>query len=144
MMARLVPSSVLLEMRPLQGPSAGRGVGSYARGLLGGLIAEGFDSRLTLLLDSGLEEPSLPKGQYRLAGSRRRYHGQLATYEEAVALGADLAPIRPSLYHATDLRLPARPPCPLVVPLHTLIPWAHGLPRNRAERLRFPPGKRAR
>src|SRR5712664_2590024 len=55
--------SVLLDMRPLQGPSAARGVGTYAAGLLGGLIAEGFDSRLTLLLDSGLEEPSLPKGQ---------------------------------------------------------------------------------
>ena len=84
MMARLVTSSVLLDMRPLQGPSAGRGVGSYARGLLGGLIAEGFDSRLILLLDSGLDEPSLPSGRYRLAGSRRRYHGQLeaATREE--------------------------------------------------------------
>src|SRR6266851_2876515 len=142
MMARLVTSSVLLDMRPLQGPSAGRGVGSYARGLLGGLIAEGFDSRLTLLLDSGLEEPSLPSGRYRLVGSRRRYHGQLAAYEEAVALGADLARIRPALYHATGLRLPGRPPCPLVVTLHDLIPWAWGGPRMRGERLRFWPGKR--
>ena len=29
---------MLLDMRPLQGPSAVRGVGSYARGLLKGLI----------------------------------------------------------------------------------------------------------
>jgi len=43
-------------MRALQGPSAGRGVGSYAKGLLKGLIAEGFDSNLTLLLDAGLAE----------------------------------------------------------------------------------------
>ena len=142
MMARLVTSSVLLDMRPLQGRSSGRGVGSYARGLLGGLIAEGFDSRLTLLLDAGLEEPSLPPGRYRLVGSRRRYHGQLAAYEEAVALGADLARIRPALYHAIDLRLPGRTPCPLVVTLHDLIPWAWGGPRMRGERLRFWPGKR--
>src|SRR4030081_1105704 len=75
MMARPVNSTrnassdrprVLLDMRPLQGPSAGRGVGSYARGLLKGLIAQGFDSRLTLLLDAGLDEPALPPGAYRL------------------------------------------------------------------------------
>jgi glycosyltransferase involved in cell wall biosynthesis len=129
-------------MRPLQGPSAGRGVGSYARGLLKGLIAEGFDSRLTLLLDAALDEPSLPPGRYLLAGSRRRYHGQLAGYEDAVALRTDLERIRPDAYHAIDLRLPGRSPCPLVVTIHDLIPWAWGGPRMLGERLRFWPGKR--
>jgi glycosyltransferase involved in cell wall biosynthesis len=129
-------------MRPLQGPSAGRGVGSYARGLLGGLIAEGLDSRLTLLLDAALDEPSMPPGRYQLAGSQRRYHGQLAGYEEAVALRADLERIRPDLYHAIDLRLPGRSPCPLIVTVHDLIPWAWGGPRMRGERLRFWLGKR--
>lgn len=133
---------MLLDVRPLQGPSAGRGVGSYARGLLGGLIAEGFDSRLTLLLDAGLDEPSLPPGGYELAGSRRRYHGQLAAYEDAVALRVDLERIRPTLYHAIDLRLPGRAPCPLVVTLHDLIPWAWGGPRMSGERLRFWVGRR--
>lgn len=129
-------------MRPLQGPSAGRGVGSYARGLLGALIAEGFDSRLTILLDAGLDEPSLPPGRYQLAGSRRRYHGQLAGYEEAVALRSDLSRIGPDLYHAIDLRLPGRSPCPVAVTVHDLIPWAWGGPRMRGERLRFWLGKR--
>ena len=129
-------------MRPLQGPSAGRGVGSYARGLLKGLIAEGFDKRLTLLLDAGLDEPSLPPGDYRLAGSRRRYHGQLAAYEEAVALRSDLERIRPDLYHAIDFRLPGRSPCGLAVTVHDLIPWAWGGPRMRGERLRFWLGQR--
>ena len=129
-------------MRPLQGPSAGRGVGSYAKGLLGGLIAEGFDSRLTLLLDAGFDEPPLPPGRYQLAGSRRRYHGQLAAYEEAVALRADLERIRPSLYHAIDLRLPGRSPVPFAVTLHDLIPWAWGGPRMRGERLRYWLGRR--
>jgi glycosyltransferase involved in cell wall biosynthesis len=147
MMARLVSpnragKSVLLDGRPLQGPSAIRGVGSYARGLLKGLIAEGFDSRLTLLLDAGLAEPQLPAGSYKLAGSRRRYHGQLAAYEEAVALGADLERIKPALYHAIDLRFPGRSPCPLAVTVHDLIPWAWGGPRMKGERLRFWLGKR--
>jgi glycosyltransferase involved in cell wall biosynthesis len=134
--------AVLLDMRPLQGPSADRGIGTYAAGLLGGLIAEGFDSMLTLLLDADRPEPALPPGAYRLAGSRRRYHGQLSAYEDAVALGSDLQRIRPAAYHAIDLRLPGRSPCPLVVTLHDLIPWALGGPRMRGERLRFWLGKR--
>src|SRR5260370_11282134 len=75
--------SVLLDMRPLQGPSAKRGVGSYANGILRGLIEEGFDANLTLLPDSGLPVPPLPVGEYRLASSRRRYHGHLAAYQGA-------------------------------------------------------------
>jgi glycosyltransferase involved in cell wall biosynthesis len=109
---------------------------------LNGLIAEGFDSSLTLLLDADLPEPSLPSGAYRLAGSRRRYHGQLSGYEEAVALGADLRRIGPDIYHAIDLRLPGRAPCGLVVTLHDLIPWAWGGPSMRGERFRFWIGKR--
>src|SRR5207244_4401420 len=80
--------------------SAGRGIGTYALGLLQGLISQGFDSNLTLLLDADFPEPSLPAGGYKLAGSRRRYHGQLSAYEEAVALGSDLQRIRPDVYHA--------------------------------------------
>jgi glycosyltransferase involved in cell wall biosynthesis len=135
-------SSVVLDMRPLQGPSADRGVGSYAAGLLAGLVSEGFDSRLTLLLDADLPDPQLPAGAYKLAGSRRRYHGQLSAYEEAVALGADLQRIGAGVYHAIDMRLPGRSPGALVVTLHDLIPWAWGGPRMRGERLRFWPGKR--
>jgi glycosyltransferase involved in cell wall biosynthesis len=133
--------SVLLDVRPLQGPSAGRGIGTYAMGLLGGLVAAGFDSNLTLLLDADLPEPALP-GSFKLAGSRRRSHGQLSAYEEAVALGTDLQRIRPDVYHAIDLRLPGRAPCSLVVTLHDLIPWAWGGSRMRGERFRFWLGKR--
>ena len=134
--------SVLLDMRPLQGPSAGRGVGSYARGLLGGLIKAGFGANLTLLLDVAFDEPVLPPGAYRLAGCRRRYHGQLAAYEEAVALSGDLRRMAPDVYHAIDLRLPGRSPCPLVVTVHDLIPWSWGGSRMRGERFRYWTGKR--
>jgi glycosyltransferase involved in cell wall biosynthesis len=134
--------SVLLDMRPLQGPSASRGIGAYAAGLLGGLISMGFDSNLTLLLDVAFPEPSLPSGAFKLAGSRRRYHGRLSAYEEAVALGADLQRIGADVYHAIDLRLPGRTNGGLVVTLHDLIPWAWGGPRMRGERLRFWLGKR--
>ena len=133
---------VLLDARPLQGPSAQRGIGTYARGLIGGLISEGFDSNLTLLLDVGLPEPELPKGSYALAGARRRYKGQLSAYEEAVALNADLKRIGKDVYHAIDLRLPGAPPHPMVVTLHDLIPWAWKDRSMRGEQLRFWLGRR--
>lgn len=123
-------------MRPLQGPSAGRGIGAYARGLLGGLVAAGFDNHLSLLLDVAYDEPAMPPGRYRLVGSRRRSHGQLAAYEDAVALTADIRRLGPDVYHAIDLHLPGSSPCPLAVTLHDLIPWAWGGPRMRGERLR--------
>jgi glycosyltransferase involved in cell wall biosynthesis len=129
-------------MRPLQGPSAGRGVGTYARGLLKGLVEVGFDANLTLLLDADLPEPNLPSGRFDLAGLRRRYRGQLSGYEEAVALNADLARLKPDIYHAIDFRLPGRSPCPLVVTVHDLIPWAWGGPSMRGERMRYWLGKR--
>jgi len=131
--------SVLLDMRPLQGPSAVRGVGAYARGLLKGLIRAGFDSNLTLLLDVDFDAPALPVGQYKVAGCRRRSHGQFAAYEDAVALTADLQRVGPDIYHAIDFHLPGRSPCPLVVTLHDLIPWVWGGPHMRGERIRYLP-----
>jgi len=104
--------------------------------LLGGLVRAGFDSRLSLLLDVAFDEPALPPGRYKLVGCRRRSHGQLAAYEDAVALTADIRRIGPDVYHAIDLRLPGRSPCPLVVTLHDLIPWTWGGPRMRGERFR--------
>jgi len=134
--------SVLLDMRPLQGPSAARGVGAYARGLLAGLIEIGFDSRLTLLLDAAFDTPALPVGGYKLAACRRRSHGQLAAYEDAVALNADIRRLSPDVYHAIDFHLPGRSPRPLVVTLHDLIPWTWGGAVMRGERLRYWVGKR--
>ena len=129
-------------MRPLQGPSGARGVGAYARGLLTGLIEAGFDRHLTLLLDVAFETPSLPVGEYRLVGCRRRNHGNLAAYEDAVALNSDIARVAPDLYHAINFQLPGRSPRPLVVTLHDLIPWAWGGPVMRGERLRYWVGRR--
>jgi len=129
-------------MRPLQGASAGRGVGAYARGLLKGLVAAGFDSDLTLLLDVAFDAPPLPVGDYKLAGCRRRSHGRLAAYEDAVLLNRDIQRIGPDVYHAIDFHLPGRSPVPLAVTLHDLIPWAWGGPRMRGERLRYWPVRR--
>ena len=132
---------VLLDVRPLQGPSAGRGIGSYVRGLIAGLAEEGFAGRLAFLAFEDRELPSLPSGP-PVQTVRRRWHGRLRAYEEAAVLGFDLDRIRPALYHAVDFNLPRRAPCPVVVTVHDLIPWAYGGPRMLGERVRYWAGKR--
>jgi glycosyltransferase involved in cell wall biosynthesis len=136
-----VDGRVLLDVRPLQGPSAGRGIGSYVRGLISGLVENGFADRLAFLAFADRELPALPPGP-RVHAVRRRWHGRLRAYEEAAVLGFDLDRIGPSLYHAVDFNLPRRAPCPVVVTVHDLIPWAFGGSRMIGERIRYWPGKR--
>lgn len=136
-----MPAEILIDARPLQGASAVRGIGTYVRHLLQALAAANGRERLAVLLDSAAPEPQLPTG-VQTRWVRRRYHGRLATYEDAVALAADLDRVRPALFHATTLRLPGRAPCPVVVTVHDLIPWSWGGPRMAGEQVRYLPGKR--
>lgn len=130
---------IIVDARPLQTADAERGIGRYVRGLLGALAAEGHGYRLAALVQSGLPLPELPDAGLVAYRVNRRWVGRLAVYEDAVQLPADLSRIQPLLFHATRLSLPARSPCPLVVTLHDLIPWALGGPRMLGERLRFRP-----
>lgn len=132
---------VLVDARPLQGASSLRGMGSYVRGLLGGLVSAGFDDRLALLLDGGMPLPQLPDGDYVVFTVRRRYRGRFAPYEDATALPGELEGLSPDLYHATTLSLPGRIPCPMIVTLHDLIPWALGGRHMIGERLRYRIGR---
>ncbi|MFZ0218003.1 MAG: glycosyltransferase family 1 protein [Candidatus Dormiibacterota bacterium] len=133
---------VLLDIRPLQGADAVRGIGTYVRGLLGGLVEEGFDNRLALLIDSRSPLPPLPRGDFVAFSVHPRYRGRTGLVEEAVTLGSKLGRIAPDLYHAPSLALPGRSPVPLVVTLHDLIPWAFGGKSLRGERVRWWLGRR--
>src|SRR5256886_16347338 len=106
------------------------------------MVREGSGPTLRLWVDARPGERELPAGKFKLAGSRRRYSGNFAAYEEAVALGADLKRIGPDVYHAIDLKLPGRSPCRLVVTLHDLIPWALSGSRMWGERARYWLGRR--
>jgi glycosyltransferase involved in cell wall biosynthesis len=128
---------VLLDARPLQGPDAQRGIGSYVRGLIAGLRDEGFADRTALLFDAGLPLPRVPGGDFVAFTVRRRYHGRSGTIEESVVMGDDLARIRPALYHATTLALPGRSPVPVLATVHDLIPWAVRSWRMLGERSRW-------
>lgn len=141
-MAGARTSRVLIDARPLQGPDAVRGIGSYVRGLLSGLLEEGFDRHVALLLDGRLPAPSLPQGDLVAYSIRPRYRGRLGLLEEAATLGAQLERIGPALYHATTLALPGRSPVPLVATLHDLIPWAVDGRAMWGERSRWWVGRR--
>ena len=133
---------IVIDARPLQDDHAVRGIGSYVRGLVVGLRAEGFDGRTALLFDAGRPVPPLPRGDWQAYAVRRRYRGRAGLVEEAQRMGRDLRRLRPALYHATTLALPASSPVPLVVTLHDLIPWVAGGWRMLGERTRWWLGRR--
>ena len=133
---------VLLDARPLQGADSQRGIGSYVRGLISGLLDERFDGQTALLFDAGLPLPPIPSGDFVAYTVRRRYRGRLGLVEEAAMLGSRLARFSPGVYHATTLALPGRSPVALVVTLHDLIPWVTGGWRMAGERSRWWLGRR--
>jgi glycosyltransferase involved in cell wall biosynthesis len=128
------PGEVLLDVRCLQGPSARRGIGTYARGLTRALSEAGFE--YSVLFDEDLDMPALPDAVDKVHRVRRRSHGRFGEWEDAAALRADLDRIRPALFHALTLSLPGSSPCPVAVTVHDLIPWAFGGWRMLGERLR--------
>jgi len=131
---------VLVDARALQGPSARRGIGRYAAGILGGLSELGFE--FSVLVDRSLPDPELPSGVREVFSTRRRWHGRLAGLEDAVALREDLRRIRPAIFHSLHLTLPRGAPCPVVVTVHDLIPWAFGGWRMLGERFRYSASRR--
>jgi glycosyltransferase involved in cell wall biosynthesis len=133
---------LLVDARPLQGPSAARGIGSYVRGLLAGLLEQGFDHHVSLLIDARFPAPSVPQGAFVAHAVHPRYRGRFGLIEEAATLGGRLQRIQPALYHATSLALPGRSPVPLVATLHDLIPWAMPGRQMWGERSRWGLGKR--
>ncbi|HSR22501.1 MAG TPA: glycosyltransferase family 1 protein [Candidatus Eisenbacteria bacterium] len=135
-------SRVLVDARALQGADAQRGIGSYVRGLVLGLLEEGFDRSTALLFDAGRPLPPVPAGDFVAYTGHRRYRGRLGGVEEAAAMGGDLRRIRPAVYHATTLALPGRSPVPMVATVHDLIPWALGGRRLLGERTRWWLGRR--
>ena len=130
---------LLVDLRPLQGPDAKRGIGTYARGLIDGFAELGVAAEVDLLVERGRPEPSLPARFGGFHNVRRRYHGRLWLHAETILLARDLARIRAPLYHAIAPVVPRRSPVPVVVTLHDLIPWALGGAALAGERLRQRP-----
>src|ERR1700730_1474962 len=88
---------ILIDARPLQGPSGARGIGSYVRGLLAGLLEQRFDHNVSLLVDGRLPAPSVPEGAFVAHAVRPRYRGRLRPVEGAATMGGRRPRVRPQL-----------------------------------------------
>lgn len=113
---------VLIDGRPLQGDSAGRGIGSYLRGLLGGMTQIGFSPEVSLLLIRGAPPPEVAKLGLRVAARTPRLERRVQILADPVLVGAALRRSAPRLYHAVEGGQPLRSAVPVVVTVHDLIP----------------------
>jgi glycosyltransferase involved in cell wall biosynthesis len=118
-----------MDGRPLQGASSVRGIGSYARGLIGG-FAELDDPPAVSLLLSEHREPPLEVGAGVGSAARRIrvVHPTLQPIADAVLVGRALRDARADLYHAIEFGQPLRTRLPVVVTVHDLIPFV--MPRD--------------
>ncbi len=99
-----------------------RGIGTYLRGLLGGLESLGVIGDVGLLLERGMipaEAAGIAVHPARLRVANRHMRPLLDPFQVRGALARQ----RPALYHAVEYAQPIRPPVPVVVTVHDLIPF---------------------
>ena len=113
---------VLIDGRPLQGDSAARGIGSYLRGLLGGMNEIGLSSRVSLMLSRGASPPEVVGLGLGLGPRTPRLERRLQILADPVLVGEALRRSAPRLYHAVEGGQPLRSAVPVVVTVHDLIP----------------------
>jgi glycosyltransferase involved in cell wall biosynthesis len=120
----------LLDGRALQDESAVRGIGTYLRGLLGGLQSVGVSQDVGLLLDRGpgLSPPLLAAGFSVHPARLRPLNRHLRPLVDPIQIRRAIASRPPDLYHAVEYGQPLRPSVPVVVTVHDLIPFV--MPRH--------------
>lgn len=124
---------VTIDASQLTGQSAYSGIGSYVRGLLGGLVANG-DAQVTALATA---DAILPDGVVRRTVRRRYRGGRPAIYEHEVRRHADLWGRRVGVFHNPNPHAPLVPPSPWVQTLHDVIPLRSADPVDAQFRRRF-------
>lgn len=118
-----------MDGRPLQGPSAVRGIGSYARGLIAGFAELDTPPDVSLLLSAHREPPSKLGAAVGSAPRRIRVvHPTLQPIADTLLVAWALGDARADLYHAIEFGQPLRTRLPVVVTVHDLIPFV--LPRE--------------
>ena len=131
---------LLIDGRALEGHSGVRGIGTYLRGLLGGLSGLGVTGGVDLLLHRGRALPDEARrlgvaGSASVPGVKRRLQPVLDPLLVIPALRGH------TLYHAVEWAQPLRSRIPVVVTVHDLIPflfpdWYPWLRRERLLALR--------
>lgn len=126
-------TSVIVDAMQLTGQSAYSGIGTYVRGLLGGLGQRtDVTVRAMCTRDAGL-----PDGVSRLTVRRHFRQGRPAVYEHEVMRTIKLKARRADLFHNPNPHAPRFPPSPWVQTLHDIIPLVMDDPTLAATRRRF-------
>jgi glycosyltransferase involved in cell wall biosynthesis len=113
-----------MDGRPLQGASAVRGIGSYARGLIAGFAELDTPPDVSLLLSANREPPPEVGAGARSATRRIRVvHPTLQPIADTLLVAWALGNARADLYHAIEFGQPLRTRLPVVVTVHDLIPF---------------------
>jgi len=116
---------LLIDGRPLQSASTVRGIGSYVRGLLGGMAEIGALSDTELLLAHGKALPAELQ-QLRIQPARVRVpaiHPTLQAGADPIFIAATLQRLKPRLYHGVEWGQPVWSRAPVVMTVHDLIPF---------------------
>jgi len=115
---------VLIDGRPLQGDSATRGIGTYLRGLLGGMAEIGVDGRIALLLSRGAPPPTaLSSLGLEAVPEVARLERRAQVLADPWLVASALRRRPPLIYHAVEYGQPRRARVPVVVTVHDLIPF---------------------
>jgi glycosyltransferase involved in cell wall biosynthesis len=118
-----------MDGRPLQGGSAVRGIGSYARGLIEGFAELEEPPQVSLLLSERRDPPpEVGAGVVTAPRRIRLVHPTLQPIADTLLVARALAGSHADLYHAIEFGQPLRSRLPVVVTVHDLIPFV--LPRD--------------
>jgi glycosyltransferase involved in cell wall biosynthesis len=113
---------VLIDGRPLQGPSSVRGIGTYTRGLLQGLARQPDPPTVRLLLAAGGPAPREPHAG---VASQRipTLHPTLQPLADPLLVSRAVRRLHPDVFHGVEYAQPAFGGAPVVMTVHDLIPF---------------------
>jgi glycosyltransferase involved in cell wall biosynthesis len=115
---------ITIDGRPLQGPSAVRGIGSYLRGLLQGFAELGVGPKLRLLLAEGAVPRETEKLGMHIARQRLRlFHPTLQPTLDLLLIARALHSEPSVLFHGVEWGQPLMARARTVVTVHDLIPF---------------------
>jgi glycosyltransferase involved in cell wall biosynthesis len=127
----------LIDGRVLQARSGVRGIGSYLRGLLGGMHAIGLDHRVDLMLRRGDPPPDLDGLQVRPGPRLPVLKRRLQPIADPFSVAALLLRRPYALYHAVEYAQPIASRVPVIATVHDLIPFLFGHPYRWMRRERM-------
>jgi glycosyltransferase involved in cell wall biosynthesis len=128
-----VTIDVLIDCRPLTGEAGPGGIGTYIRGLLGGLAAEP-DVAVRAL---ATRDATLPAGIQLVPIARRFATGRVSVWENETLRVPRLLLARAAVFHNADNHAPIVRPRPYVQTLYDLIPLTYADPLLALPRRHF-------